>query len=548
MREGVTLLRVASEPANESVLGYAPGSAERAALRAEIARQKASPVFVPLRIAGEQRGRSAQPIRSPHCHALSLGEFATATREDVRRAIETALSARAAWAARDQAGRSAIFLRAAERLAGPFRQRLNAATLLGQSKTPHQAEIDSACELIDFLRFNAHFAERIGEERLGHAPGERNHFDFRPLEGFVYAVSPFNFTAIAGNLPTVPALLGNVVVWKPSPHAMLSAHHIYELLREAGLPDGVINLVAGDAQEISDEVLQHRELAGIHFTGSSGVFEGLFQRVGQNLAGYRNYPRLIGETGGKNAIIAHESAELDALSVAVVRGGFEFQGQKCSAAARVYVPRSLATRLEQRLKELLAQVKVGDPADFSCFMGAVIARHAYDRITSAIQRARADGLCRFVWGGGASDKQGFFIEPTVIEVQNPRHPLLSDELFGPVVALFVYDDDRYEEVLATADSTTQYGLTCGVFARDRAAVELASRVLRYTAGNFYINDKPTGAVVGQQPFGGARHSGTNDKAGAAFHLYRWLSPRVIKENFRPPTDFRYPFLAPDPEP
>ncbi|HWA75123.1 MAG TPA: L-glutamate gamma-semialdehyde dehydrogenase [Polyangiaceae bacterium] len=539
---------MASEPANEPVLGYAPGSAERAELRAEIARQKAHPVFVPLRIAGEQRGQGTLPIRCPQAHALNLGEYATATRADVNRAIETALAARTTWAARDQASRSAIFLRAAERLAGPLRQRLNAATLLGQSKTPHQAEIDSACELVDFLRFNAYFAERIGEERLRHAPGERNQFDFRPLEGFVYAVSPFNFTAIAGNLPSVPALLGNVVVWKPSPHAMLSAHHIFELFREAGLPDGVINLVAGDAQEITDEVLSHRELSGIHFTGSSAVFEGLFQSVGQRIASYRNYPRLIGETGGKNAIIAHESAELDALAVAVVRGGFEFQGQKCSAASRVYVPRSLAPQLEARLKELLAQVKVGDPADFSCFMGAVIARHAYDRITSAIQRARGDGLCRLIWGGGASDSEGFFIEPTVIQVQNPRHPLLTDELFGPVVGLFVYDDDRYEELLANADSTTQYGLTCAVFARDRAAVDLASRALRYTAGNFYVNDKPTGAVVGQQPFGGARHSGTDDKAGAGFHLYRWLSPRVIKENFRPPTDFRYPFLAPEPKP
>lgn len=506
-------------------------------------------MFAPLRIAGEERGGGAPlPLRSPQCHTLNLGEHATATRGDVRRAIESALSARSGWAARDQASRSAIFMRAAELLAGPWRQRLNAATLLGQSKTPHQAEIDSACELIDFLRFNVHFAEHLAEERLAHAPGERNQLDFRPLEGFVYAVTPFNFTAIAGNLPSVPALLGNVVVWKPSPHAMLAAHHIYDLLREAGLPDGVITLVAGDALEISDEVLSHKELGGIHFTGSSAVFEDLSQRVAQSLSGYRNYPRLVGETGGKNAIIAHSSAELDALAVAVLRGGFEYQGQKCSAASRIYVPRSLAAGLEERLRAWLPQVKLGDPADFSCFMGAVIARHAYDRITGAIQRAKSDGSCRLVWGGGGSDAEGFFIEPTLFEVQNPRHPLLTEELFGPVVGMFVYDDDRYEEVLRTADSTTSYGLTSAIFARDRAAVELASRVLRYTAGNFYINDKPTGAVVGQQPFGGARHSGTNDKAGAGFHLFRWLSPRVIKENFRPPTDFRYPFLLPDKDP
>ncbi len=533
-----------TEPCNEPVRSYAPGSVEREELRREVARQANTPVRVPLRIGGQASAAGqTQAIRAPHRHSLVLGEYETATREDVTRAIDAALSARAAWAARDQRARSAVFLRAAELLAGPWRQRLNAATLLGQSKTPHQAEIDAACELIDFLRFNAHYAERLGEERLLSATGERNVFDLRPLEGFIYAVTPFNFTAIAGNLPTVCALLGNVVVWKPSPHAMLSAHFVFELLREAGLPDGVINMVAGDAQEISEQLLAHPELAGIHFTGSSAVFEALSGRVAQTLSAYRNYPRLVGETGGKGFLVAHPSADLDALAVAVVRGGFEYQGQKCSALSRLYVPRSLARPLEARLQQLLSSVKLGDPADFSCFMGAVIARHAYQRLSGAIERARQDSACRIVHGGGCDDSEGYFIEPTLLEVTDARHALISEELFGPIVTQLIYDDDRFEDVLRLCDTTTKYGLTGCVFARDRAAIERASAALRYTAGNFYINDKPTGAVVGQQPFGGARHSGTNDKAGSSFHLLRWLSPRVIKENFRPPTDYRYPYMS-----
>jgi 1-pyrroline-5-carboxylate dehydrogenase len=539
---------VPTEPLNEPVLGYAPGSKERELLRAELSRQSAAPVRVPLRLGvGPSAGEGSASIRAPHRHSLELGEFAVASRRDVDAAIAGALAARSSWAGRTQEERSAVFRRAAELLSGPHRARVNAATMLGQSKTPHQAEIDAACELSDFFRFNAYFAERLGEERLISLPSEQNRFDFRPLEGFVYAVTPFNFTAIAGNLPTVAALLGNVVLWKPSPYAMLSAHYVYELLLEAGLPEGVITLVAGDAQEISAVALAHSELAGVHFTGSTQVFESISAEVGARLGAYRNYPRIVGETGGKGFIVAHSSAELEALAVAIVRGAFEYQGQKCSAATRVYLPRSLAARLEARLVELVAQIKIGDPSDFSNFMGAVISRSAFQRLSSAIERARADAECRVVLGGGSDDREGFFIEPTVIEVKNAAHRLLAEELFGPIVTTLVYDDDRFEDVLSAVNSGSAYGLTGAIFARERAAIERASEGLRYAAGNFYVNDKPTGAVVGQQPFGGARHSGTNDKAGAAFHLFRWLSPRVIKENLSPPTALGYPYLLPDPD-
>lgn len=535
-----------NEPVNEPVLTYAPGSPERLELRREIERQSSSEASVAPLVHGERRSSGTPtPIRAPHRHSLVLGEAFQASRLDVRLAIDAALSARTSWAERGFEERAAIFSRAGELLSGSHRQRLNAATLLGQSKTPHQAEIDSACELIDFLRFNVHYARRLLTTELISPRGERNQFDYRPLEGFVYAVTPFNFTAIAGNLPTAPALMGNVVLWKPSPHALLSAHRIMLLLEEAGLPRGVINFVPGDAATVTDEVLSHPDFAGLNFTGSTSVFRSLYREVGARLEHYRTYPRLVGETGGKDFIVAHASAELDALVTAVVRGAFEFQGQKCSAASRLYVPRSLAPAFERKLVETLRTVRVGDPADFSCFMGAVIGRHAYDRIMGAITRARNVAGNRLVFGAGANDTEGYFIEPTVIEVHRPDDPLMLEEVFGPVLALFVYDDDRFEEVLEHCDTTSPYGLTGAIFARDRDAVELAKRRLRYAAGNFYVNDKPTGAVVGQQPFGGARLSGTNDKAGAAEYLYRWLSPRVIKENFRAPGDYRYPFLEPD---
>ncbi len=486
------------------------------------------------------------PIRAPHRHALALGEYALGDTEHARRAIDAALAAREDWASRDLESRAAVFRRAADLLAGPFRMRLNAATMLGQSKTPHQAEIDAACELADFFRFNAHYAERLADEPLISPEGEQNWFDLRPLDGFVYAVTPFNFTSIAGNLPTAPALLGNTVVWKPSPHAMLAAHYVFELLREAGLPDGVINLVQGDAEALTREVLAHPDFSGLHFTGSTQVFRGIYQKVAESAARYRCYPRLVAETGGKDFVVAHASADVVALAVALVRGAFEYQGQKCSAASRVYLPRSLAPALEARLREFLSEVRVGDPTDFSNFMGALIHRAAYERVTGAIERARRDPACRMVSGGEFSDAEGFFVQPTVIEVSDPGHPLMTEELFGPVLTWFLYDDDRFEEVLALCDTSTPYALTGAVFARDRAAIELASKRLRFAAGNFYINDKPTGAVVGQQPFGGSRLSGTNDKAGSAWNILRWSSPRVIKENLQPARDFRYPYLLPDP--
>ncbi|MDQ2644370.1 MAG: L-glutamate gamma-semialdehyde dehydrogenase, partial [Myxococcota bacterium] len=464
---------------------------------------------------------------------------------DVRRAIAAALEARSSWAATDLATRARIFRRAAELLSGPRRQRLNAATLLGQSKTPYQAEIDSACELVDFLRFNAHYAERLAEEPLISPEGVNNSLDLRPLDGFVYAVTPFNFTAIAGNLPSVPALLGNTVVWKPSPSALLSAHHVYELFQEAGLPPGVINLLPGDAELVTREVLSHHDFAALHFTGSSAVFDQLYRRVGENVAGYRAYPRLVGETGGKDFIVAHSSAELDALAVAIVRGGFEYQGQKCSAASRVYVPASLWKALEQKLVEMVAQIRVGDPADFTNFMGAVINQSAFERIGRYLEMAEKDPACRIVTGGGQSAEDGWFVEPTIVLVTDPGHALMTEEIFGPVVAVYVYADDRFSEILGEIDAATPYALTGAVFARDAAALAKADRKLRFAAGNFYVNDKPTGAVVGQQPFGGSRRSGTNDKAGAAFNLLRFVSPRVRKVTLEPARDFRYPFLLPD---
>jgi 1-pyrroline-5-carboxylate dehydrogenase len=533
-------------PTNEPVLEYGPNSPERAALRAEVQRQSRTPIAIPLRIGSQTpTPGDGKVVRAPHDHTLELATAFSADAPHVQRAIRAALDARADWAHSDLATRTAIFRRAADLLSGPRRQRLNAATLLGQSKTPHQAEIDAACELADFLRFNAHYAERLAAEPLISPNGVKNRFDLRPLDGFVYAVTPFNFTAIAGNLPAAPALLGNTVIWKPSPHALLSAHHVYELLSEAGLPPGVINLVTGDAELVSRELLAHPEFAGLHFTGSTVVFDALSHTISGNLSRYRAYPRIVGETGGKDFIVAHPSAELEALAVAIVRGGFEYQGQKCSAASRVYVPRSLWPALEARLVDLVSRIRLGDPADFSNFMGAVISRPAYERITRYQQDAAKDPVCRVVAGGSASDTRGWFVEPTLIEVTVPEHPLMTEEIFGPVVGIFAYADDRYSELLELVDRSTPYALTGAVFARERAALDEAERRLRFAAGNFYVNDKPTGAVVGQQPFGGSRRSGTNDKAGSPFNLLRFVSPRVIKETLEPARDFGYPFLLPD---
>ncbi len=533
----------ATRPVNEPVLVHAPGSAERAAVDAELERQRRAPRELPLVIDGARvTSGTALYFSAPHDHSLRLGQFALAEPEHVAQAIDAALSRKASWASQSIAERGSVFRRAAALLSGPWRARLLAATMLNQSKTVHQAEIDAACELIDFFRFNAAFAEQLAEQPLISTATEHNQFELRPLDGFVYAVSPFNFTAIAGNLPTAPALLGNTVLWKPSPLAALSAQFVLELLEEAGLPPGVINLVQGDAAAITGQVLDHPEFCGLHFTGSSAVFQGLWAKIGERIRRYRSYPRLVGETGGKDFIVAHASADVTALSVAIVRGGFEYQGQKCSAASRVYLPRSLAPAVEAAVKGMLSEIHVGDPCDSGNFLGAVIGRAAYTRITGYLERARLDPGCRLACGGGADDAVGFFVDPTLIEVSDPKHALMREEIFGPVVSYFVYEDDRFEQILTVCDESTPYALTGAVFARDPSAVELARTRLDMAAGNFYINDKPTGAVVGQQPFGGARLSGTNDKAGSPWNLMRWASPRVIKENLNPPRDFRYAFL------
>ncbi len=533
-------------PLNEPVLDYAPGSSERTLLRAEITRQAAENPSLPLVIGGArvETGQSVA-MTAPHRHALALATRVEGDLGHVDRAIAAALAAKAAWAALPLAERAAIFERAADLLAGSWRQRLNAATLLGQSKTPHQAEIDAACELIDFLRFNAHYARELEELPLHSPPGVRNSVELRPLDGFVLAITPFNFTAIAGNLVAAPALLGNTVVWKPSPLAALSAYRLLQLFEAAGLPPGVINLIHGDPSAICEHALAHPEFSGLHFTGSSQVFDALQQRIAQHLPDYRAYPRVVGECGGKDFIFAHPSADVTALAVAIVRGGFEYQGQKCSAASRVFLPRSLATRVLDETARLIAEIRVGDPADFGCFMGAVIGRGAFDRLSEALAQAKRDPTCRIVAGGGADDREGYFIQPTLIEVLDPRHQLLQRELFGPVVAAFVYDDARLEDAVRLCDQGSVYALTGAIFAQDEAAISDLSRKMRFSAGNFYINDKPTGAVVGQQPFGGSRRSGTNDKAGSPWNLLRWTSPRTIKRTAAPPHSFKYPYQDPE---
>jgi 1-pyrroline-5-carboxylate dehydrogenase len=530
-------------PVNEPVLGHAPGSPERAGVDAELAIQAAQSTTLPLVIAGERVLGEVHAFSAPHRHGLELGRFCNAEPVHVARAIDAALAAKSAWAARDLSERGAVFRRAADLLSGPRRSRLLAATMLNQSKTVHQAEIDAICELADFFRFNAHFAEELADQPLISSATEHNRFELRPLDGFVYAITPFNFTAIAGNLPTAPALLGNTVLWKPSPLAALSAQYVLELLEEAGLPAGVINLVHGDPAAISAQVLDHPEFSGLHFTGSSVVFRGLWGAIGERIARYRSYPRVVGETGGKDFIVAHASADVKALAVAIVRGGFEYQGQKCSAASRVYLPKSLATQVEAEVRAMVAEIRIGDPADSRNFMGAVIGRAAFTRISGYLERARRDAQCRIACGGGCDDSVGYFVEPTLIEVSDASHALMREEIFGPLVSYFAYEDARFEQILDVCDSATPYALTGAIFAQDPRAIELAARRLKMAAGNFYINDKPTGAVVGQQPFGGSRLSGTNDKAGSPWNLMRWASPRVIKENLSPPHDFRYPFLT-----
>lgn len=533
-------------PVNEPVRGYAPGSAERAALLDTLKQMSAERIDMPLFIGGQEvrTGRTHAAV-SPHDFKHVLGEAHLAGAEEVQKAIAAAKAAAPAWANSSWQERAAVFLKAAELLAGPWRSRLNAATMLGQSKTAHQAEIDSAAELIDFWRFNVEFMLRIYAEQPVSAGGAWNRVDYRPLEGFIYAPTPFNFTAIAGNLPSAPALMGNTVVWKPAGTATYSAHFIMQILREAGLPDGVINLVNGDGAQLAGIALADPALAGVHFTGSTEVFNGLMQKVASQISQYRNYPRIVGETGGKNFVLAHTSADVAALATAIIRGGFEYQGQKCSAASRVFVPRSLWPTLREILVDEIATIRMGDVADLTNFMGAVIDEKAWNRHTKAIEGARADAKCEILTGGKTNKERGFFVEPTLITTTDPKSALLRDELFGPIVTVFVYEDRDFAEVIRTIDGSVAYGLTGSIFARERAAIEQASVGLRNAAGNFYINDKPTGAVVGQQPFGGARASGTNDKAGSVWNLIRWVSPRTIKETLAPPVDYRYPFLAPD---
>jgi 1-pyrroline-5-carboxylate dehydrogenase len=529
---------------NEPVLAYAPGSAERIALQRELATQTASPIEVASRVGAlTLRGEVSHAMRAPHRHDLVLGHWFEGPSDVMTRAIDAALAARGPWAATPWTARAAVFLRAAELLATTYRPVLNAATMLGQSKTAHQAEIDAACELIDFWRFNVDFAARLYAEQPRSGAGMWNLTDHRPLEGFVLAVSPFNFTSIAANLCAAPALMGNTVVWKPSVNATYSAAFILRILDEAGLPPGVINMVLGDPATLVGEALASEHLAGVHFTGSTEVFNRIWSTVGENVGArrYRGYPRVVGETGGKDFIFAHPSADVDALAVALVRGAYEYQGQKCSAASRLYVPASLWPALKSRALAMIAEVKVGDVSDFSNFMGAVIDRRAYDRLVGRARAALADPGCE-VLAHGADDTVGFFVGPTLVRVDDPRHALMRDELFGPFATVFVYDDGRYDEALALCDESTEYALTGAFFARDRLAIEHAARALRWSAGNFYVNDKPTGAVVGQQPFGGARASGTNDKAGSPLNLARWVSPRTVKETLAPPTDWRYPFM------
>jgi 1-pyrroline-5-carboxylate dehydrogenase len=533
-------------PTNEPVKQYAPGSAERVEIAAKLEEMRSQRIEIPLVIGGEdvRTGDTFEAVM-PHAKEHVLATVHQGGPDEVESAIKAAAAAWHDWSRTPWEERAAVFLRAAELLAGPWRATLNAATMLGQSKTVHQAEIDSACELIDFWRFNPSYMTRIYEEQPQSSPGVWNRMEYRPLEGFVFAVTPFNFTSIAGNLPTSPALMGNTVVWKPASTAAYSAHFIMRLLQEAGLPEGVINLVYGPGAAVGEAALRSPELAGVHFTGSTAVFQQMWKTIGGSIDRYRSYPRIVGETGGKDFIVAHKTADVDAVATAIVRGSFEYQGQKCSAASRVYAPSNLWPSLRERLAEQVAELKMGDVTDFSNFMGAVIDAKAQEGHREAIEEARGHSDTQILVGGGVDSDVGYFVEPTVIETRDPNFRLLRDELFGPIVTAYVYPEDRYEETLDLVDATAPYGLTGAVFAEDRDAVSTAEEALRYTAGNFYVNDKPTGAVVGQQPFGGSRASGTNDKAGSMWNLIRWVSPRAIKETFTPPKDYRYPFMAPD---
>ena len=530
-------------PANEPVLQYAPGSAERAALQKTLAELKKKPVDIPMYIGGKTVKTGKQvAIHPPHEIAHTLGYFHEGEEKHVHQAIDAALKAKHSWAAMSWENRAHIFLKAADLMATKYRFHMNGTTMLGQSKNAYQAEIDSACELIDFLRFNVHFLSEIYKQQPMSAPGMHNRMEWRPLEGFVLAITPFNFTAIGGNLPTSAAMCGNTVVWKPANTQVYSAQMFMRILKEAGLPDGVINLIYVDGPTIGKVCFSHCDFAGVHFTGSTGVFNHMWKTIGENIPNYRTYPRIVGETGGKDFVIAHKSANVDAVVTALARGAFEFQGQKCSAASRAYIPSNMAEEVKTKLVAAIKTMKMGTVEDFGNFINAVIDEKAFRSITRYIDNAKKDKKAKILVGGNYHKTKGYFIEPTVIEAKDPKYVTMCEEIFGPVLTLHVYNADKFEEMLHLVDTTSPYALTGAILSQDRAAVELATDKLRNAAGNFYINDKPTGAVVGQQPFGGARASGTNDKAGSMLNLYRWLSARTIKETYNPPVDYKYPFL------
>ena len=531
------------KPINEPIKSYAPGTPERAAVLAAYAQMYHQTVEVPLYINGaDVCTGDTQSMSPPHDHQHSLGVFHKASNSEVKQAIDTALAARDEWAQTPWEQRAAIFLRAAELIAGPYRARINAATMLAQSKTVHQAEIDAACEFIDFLRFNVAYMTEMYQEQPKSTAETWNRLEYRPLEGFVYAITPFNFTAIAGNLPSCAALMGNVVVWKPSDAQVFSAQVVLEVFKEAGVPAGVINMIMGDPVMITEEILNHPDFSGLHFTGSTDVFKNLWQKIGTNIHKYKTYPRIVGETGGKDFIVAHPSADFDGLVTAIIRGAFEFQGQKCSAASRCYIPESLWPSVSEKLSQELKTIKQGSPEDPQNFMTAVIHEASFDKLARFIDQAKQDKDAEIVFGGGYDKSTGYFIEPTVIKTTNPHYTTMETELFGPVLTVYVYPDNQWSQTLELVDQTSDYALTGAVFSQDRYALDQAVKALENSAGNFYINDKPTGAVVGQQPFGGARASGTNDKAGSKLNLYRWVSPRTVKEQLLITKDYRYPFM------
>ena len=531
-------------PVNEPILSYAPGSPEKEEVLAMYESLYKSKIEVPMRIGNRNvKTGDTATMHPPHDHQHLLGSYHRATKDNIKNAIETALEARKSWSQMPWESRAAIFLKAAELVAGPYRAKINAATMLAQSKTIFQAEIDASCEYIDFLRFNVQFMQEIYENQPENSSGIWNRVSYRPLEGFVYAISPFNFTAIAGNLPASAAMMGNVVVWKPSDHQVYSANVLMEIFREAGLPDGVINMVFGDPEMITNTVLESPDFAGIHYTGSTTVFRDLWGKIGTNISRYRSYPRIVGETGGKDFIIAHPSSKPKEVAAGIIRGAFEFQGQKCSAASRVYLPHSIANEVIAEVKAELKTIRMGSPADFKNFVTAVIHIGAFERLAQAIEQVKKDADAEIIAGGNYDDSKGYFIEPTVVVTTNPQYDTMVRELFGPLVTIYIYPDKEWSSTLELVDQTSEYALTGAVYSQDRYALEEALTALENSAGNFYINDKPTGAVVGQQPFGGARGSGTNDKAGSASNLLRWVSPRLIKETFVPASDYRYPFLG-----